>query len=236
MTITPPVADEPTRRPTLSEVQAFIDQLDDLALLVALKSRIVARLPVETLVSAKPAKPWGLPPFGDLTIAQVCLFDNGKNPRAKAPYGLALEWWTGPVDEIDLKRPAAKLNVTLHTANGIRRLLKTNRSKDKVWIKEVAAFANETDKGGSRLLYGPVFATAPGKGSGYVKGQMVLLDIENGLNGVAIFMNSVTSEVFKTDCWTDQLHTGDPLKGNAAFVSRVAFTEFRDGWATDNQH
>lgn len=235
--VTPPVADELTRRPTLSEVQAFIDQLDDPAMLGALKSRIDAKLPVETSVAAKkPDTPWGLPSFGDLTIAQVCLFDNRKNPKAKAPYGLALEWWSGAADKIDLKRPVSKLNVMLHTADGIRKILRANRSKDKGWPRKMADFVRETTEAGDRFLYGPVFATAPGKGSGYVPDQLVVVDIAQGLNGVATFMNWASGEGFATSGWTDQLHTGDPLKGNAVFVSRVAFKEFRERWATDEQH
>lgn len=226
----------PAPLPTLKDVHTFIDALDDVALLGALKARIVAKLPVDVPHQLRPAKPWGLPVLADLTIAQVCLFDNRDAPKAKASYGMALEWWTGEPAEIDLKRADSKLNVMLYTAAEFAKLLKGNRSKDKSWITDMQAFLDDVKAEGRTCLFGPIFATAPGKGSGYVPGQLVLADFDAGLGGHLRILNTLADEVLDVSKWDTKLHTSDPLLANAKLVSRIAFQEFRPEWATDNQY
>lgn len=226
----------PSPLPTLRDVHAFIDALDDVALLSTLKSKIASKLPIDVPTRLKPSKPWGLPVLADLTIAQVCLFDNRDEPKTKASYGMAIEWWTGDPVDIDLKRAAGKLNVKLYTSDEFAKLLKANRSKDKSWIADMQAFLDDAQSEDRSCLFGPIFSTAPGKGSGYVPGQLAMADFDTGLGGMLRIFNTQADEMLEVSRWDVSLHTGDPLKGNAKLVSRIAFQDFRPGWATDDQH
>lgn len=226
----------PTPLPTIRDVHAFIDALDDVALLSMLKSKIAAKLPIEVPTQLKPSKPWGLPVLADLTIAQVCLFDNREKPKTKASYGMAIEWWSGEPEEIDLKRPAGKVNVKLYTSDEFAKLLTANRSKDKSWIADMQAVLDDALAEGRPCLFGPIFSSAPGKGSSYVPGQLAIADFDTGLGGTLRIFNTQADEMLEVSKWDVSYHTGDPLKGNAKLVSRIAFHDFRLGWATDNQH
>jgi hypothetical protein len=229
--ITENVIQLPVRKTSLSDVIAFIDSLEDPAMLNALKGRIVAKLPVELPSRIRPPKPWGLPAKADLTLMQVCLFDNRDKPKSKASYGLALEWWSGDPDDIELGRPDGKLSVMLYTAAEFGRVLRNNRSKSQAWIDDLKATL--ADEGKDRL-YGPVFASAPGKGSGYVPGQLIMASAAE-LGGSITIWNTESGDFFEIKNWATHYHTGDELKDNAKFVSRVAFAEFRDGWATSDR-
>lgn len=228
----------PFNRPaniTLSDVRGFIANLDDYAILNLLQCDIKQKLPVQAPANLRPPRPWGLPAKADLTAAQVCIFDNIDNPKATSRYGLALEWWSCPAEAIDLRKPTNKINIAMFTADDLDRKLKKVRSKDKSWINDLRAILADCKAKGDKALYGPVYVTAPGKGSSYVPGELVVLDTSDGLNGLVRFLRMGDDDIITTDQWDTETLTGRPLPKPARFVSRITFKPYSDTWATDDQ-
>lgn len=198
----------------------------------AMRAMLLSRLGVkEDIPEAKPERPralTGLPDFSETKIIQVGFFDNGAS--AKRRYGLAIEAWTCPPEEIIMSRKGyngQKLNVMLYDYDEFPGVIKRHRGKmSQSWKDELLAVHSGY---GPEWLIGPIYVSSHGLGSGFIEGQVVALHLPID-RPIDLIMANET--IVETNKWATLLHDGKPLTGNCTYTARIELVHYRDGWAT----
>lgn len=195
----------------------------------ALRTMIASRL---GLVDPKARdigpKPVGLPDLKTLTALQISLFDNGTKPVAAT-----IEYWTQDGYALPGKNGYVKMtSIKLFPHKRFLQNLRKQRSSSlsPEWIEVMREIAEVE---GQDRLFGPVFVSKPGHGSGYIEGQILIAEIEDGIvREVRIVASpqALTATAFAT-----RSHTDKPLASNLLGSARITIRgDSNIDWATES--
>lgn len=213
--------------PTLSLADALAVVADAAARDPALRTMVASRLGLTDPKARDfgPA-PVGLPDLSALTALQVSLFDNGPKPIAAV-----IEYWTEdgfaqPRKNGHRKMTAIKLYPQKRFLSNLKKMRSDSIAPE--WIETMRAIA----QAGPDHLYGPIFVSKPGHGSGYIEGQILIAEIDGGMvRDVQIVAHP---QKLVATLFTRSSHNDRPLAPNLIGSARVSLRG--DGhveWATE---